>query len=89
MLNIDILDCDWMVDMAKARKLMGSKVALAGNLDPVHEIMYSTPENIKRKFREIYEEVGNPYLVNAGCEIPVGTPVENLRAFCEPISMKI
>ncbi|MHC4125942.1 MAG: uroporphyrinogen decarboxylase family protein [Planctomycetota bacterium] len=76
LLNIDILDCDWMV---------GPKVALAGNLDPVHEIMNSTPENIKRKSQAIYETVGNPYLVNAGCEIPIGTPVENLRAFCEPI----
>lgn len=88
-LDIDIIDCDWMVDMAKTRKLLGSKVALAGNLDPVHEIMRSTPENIKRKSREIYEEVGNPYLVNAGCEIPVDTPMENLRAFCEPIPMRI
>ena len=88
-LKIDILDCDWMVDMAKAREILGSKVTLAGNLDPVHAIMNSTPENIKRKFREIYEEVGNPYLVNAGCEIPVGTPIENLRALCEPIPMKI
>ncbi len=89
LLNVDILDCDWMVDMVKARKLLGSKVALAGNLDPVHEIMYSTPENIKRKSRKIYEQVGNPYLVNAGCEIPAGTPMENLRAFCEPIPMRI
>ncbi|MHC4634711.1 MAG: uroporphyrinogen decarboxylase family protein [Planctomycetota bacterium] len=89
LLNIDILDCDWMVDMAKARKLLASNVTLAGNLDPVQEIMNSTPEKIKRKSRAIYEEVGNPYLVNAGCEIPVGTPVENLRAFCEPIPMRI
>ena len=85
LLNIDIIDCDWMVDMVKAREILGTNVTLAGNPDPVHEIMYSTPENIKRRFREIYEEVGNPYLVNAGCEIPVGTPIENLRAVCEPI----
>jgi MtaA/CmuA family methyltransferase len=88
-LNIDIIDCDWMVDMAKARKLLPSNVALAGNLDPVQGIMNSVPEDIKRKSREIYEKVGNPYLVNAGCEIPVGTPVENLRAFCEPIPMRV
>jgi len=29
--------------------------------------------------------VGNPYFVNAGCEIPAGTPVENLKALCKPI----
>jgi uroporphyrinogen decarboxylase len=31
-----------------------------------------------------YESAGNPYMVNAGCEIPSGTPPENLRALCEP-----
>jgi uroporphyrinogen-III decarboxylase len=27
----------------------------------------------------------NPYMVNAGCEIPSGTPAENLKALCEPV----
>ncbi|MDA0989982.1 MAG: hypothetical protein O3A51_04445 [Verrucomicrobia bacterium] len=34
---------------------------------------------------QAYEESGNPYMVNAGCEIPSGTPAENLRALCEPV----
>jgi uroporphyrinogen decarboxylase len=32
-----------------------------------------------------YAEVGNPYMVNAGCEIPPGTPPANLKALCEPV----
>ena len=32
--------------------------------------------------RQTYEAVGNPYLVNAGCEIPSGTPPDNLLALC-------
>jgi uroporphyrinogen-III decarboxylase len=31
------------------------------------------------------DPVGNPYMVNAGCEIPSGTPEENLSALCDPI----
>jgi uroporphyrinogen decarboxylase len=50
--------------------------------------MKSTPERIQAAFRGIYEEVGNPYFVNAGCEIPAETPPENLRAVCEPIEAK-
>jgi MtaA/CmuA family methyltransferase len=84
-LGVDIIDCDWMVDMVQARKILGPGVTLTGNLDPVAEIMRSTPQRIKTKFRQIYEQVGNPYIVNAGCEVPVGTPVENLKALCEPI----
>ena len=84
-LNIDIIDCDWQVDMELARRTLGDKVTLAGNLDPVEDIMRSHPKKIREDFQTIYKKVGNPYFVNAGCEVPVGTPIENLKALCEPI----
>jgi MtaA/CmuA family methyltransferase len=84
-LRVDILDCDWMVDMKEARRLAGTAVVLTGNLDPVNAVMKSTPAKIREGFKAIYETVGNPYFVNAGCEIPLGTPPENLRALCEPM----
>ena len=79
---------DWMIDMEQARRTLGSRVTLTGNLDPVNVIMRSTPDEIKRGFREIYDKVGNSYFVNAGCEIPVGTPEANLKALCEPIPVR-
>jgi MtaA/CmuA family methyltransferase len=84
-LGIDIIDCDWQVDIINARKILGSKVTIAGNLDPVNDVMRSTPEKIHQSFRDIYNEIGNPYFVNAGCEIPPGTPIENFKALCKPI----
>ncbi len=84
-LGVDILDCDWMVDMAKAREVLGDGVTLTGNLDPVNVVMKGTPQGIRDALRGVYETVGNPWFVNAGCEIPVDTPIENLRALCEPI----
>ena len=67
------------------RRVLGPRITLTGNLDPANAVMKSTPDRIHAAFRTIYEEVGNPYFVNAGCEIPVETPIENLRAVCEPI----
>jgi len=84
-LGIDVLDVDHMVDLALVRKKVGSRVTLAGNVDPVTGIMRGTPEAIRDRVRRDYALVGNPYLVNAGCEIPPGTPAENLRALCEPV----
>ncbi len=84
--GIDILDCDWQVDVVRAREILGAGVAISGNLDPVNVIMKSTPDQIRKDFREIHRKVGNPYFVNAGCEIPRGTPFENLHALCEPIA---
>ena len=71
--------------MRHARETLGPHKVLAGNLDPVSVILRGTPDVIRREFREIYEQVGNKYMVNAGCEIPPGTPPENLRAVCTPI----
>jgi MtaA/CmuA family methyltransferase len=87
-LGIDIIDCDWQVDMEQARQELGSKVVLAGNLDPVSAVMNSQPQKIREDLKAIYKKVGNPFFVNAGCEIPVGTQEENLRALCEPLEAK-
>lgn len=84
-LAIDILDVDHMVDLAHAREVLGSRIALAGNIDPVAGVLRGSPDTIRQELRECYRKAGNPYLVNAGCEIPSGTPVENLLALCEPI----
>lgn len=87
-LGIDILDCDWMVDIVRARQIMGDKITLTGNLDPVEKVMRSTPQQIHEDFTRLYEQVGNPYFVNAGCEVPRDTPDENLAAMCKPIEAK-
>ncbi|QQE12028.1 uroporphyrinogen decarboxylase family protein [Planctomycetota bacterium] len=84
-LGVDIIDCDWMVDVVKVRELFPKNTVIAGNLDPVEGIMESTPEKIHQNFIDLYHKVGNPYFVNAGCEVPMDTPKENLQALCKPI----
>ena len=84
-LGMDICDCDWQVDMAHARRVLGDKVVLCGNLDPVAAVKDSCPGDIRSAVRNIYRSVGDPYMVGAGCEIPSGTPVRNLRALCTPV----
>jgi len=85
-LGVDILDVDHGVDMARVRNALGSQVAIAGNVNPVSMVRNATPNAIRDAVRKAYEQVGNPYIVNAGCEIPSGTPVDNLKAFCEPLA---
>jgi MtaA/CmuA family methyltransferase len=84
-LGADTLDVDHMVDMSVVRKAVGEKVVLAGNLDPVGAILEGGPDMIRKRLREIYQQVGNPYMVAAGCEVPARTPTENLKALCEPV----
>ena len=84
-LGVDVLDVDHMVSLAAVRRAVGGRVAITGNMDPVSVVMKGTPTLIKDAVRHCYEQAGNPYMVNAGCEIPAKTPLENLRALCAPL----
>jgi len=84
-LDLDIIDVDWMVDLAQMRSALGPKVVLAGNLDPAKEIRFGKPEAIKAGLHRCATEAGKPFMVCAGCEIPSATPEENLRALCDPL----
>lgn len=85
-LGIDIFDVDHMVGLAEARRALGPKVALAGNIDPVAGVRYGNPEAIREHIRRNYAEAGPPYMVCAGCEIPSGTPPKNLAVLCQPVA---
>jgi uroporphyrinogen decarboxylase len=87
-LAVDILDVDHLVDIAAVRECVGTKMILAGNLDPVASLLQGTPEAIRQKIRDTYARIGNPMIVAAGCEIPRDTPHENLRALCEPVAYR-
>lgn len=84
-LGIDIMDVDHLVDMKIVRRKLGESVVLTGNIDPANGVCFGNPASIRETILKTYKEVGNPYMVNAGCEIPSGTPEENLRALCEPV----
>lgn len=84
-LGVDIVDLDWQVDMKKAREILGKGTVLVGNLDPVNAVMKASTEQIESQIQQIYREVGNPYMVGAGCEIPKDTDYEKLKALCKPI----
>jgi len=84
-LNLDVIDVDHMVSLSEVREALGPKVAIGGNLDPVADILRGSPDTIRAKLEGCYRDAGYPFLVNAGCEIPSGTPRENLMALCQPL----
>lgn len=84
-LGVEVLDVDHMVDLRAVRAAVGPKVALTGNIDPAAGVLRGEPEAIRAKMKQCLAEAGAPYMANAGCEIPAGTPEANLLAVCEPL----
>jgi uroporphyrinogen decarboxylase len=75
----DIVDLDWMVDLRRAAEAL-SGVAVCGNLDPVAVFLQGTPEHVRGGVRRNAAAGGPRWISAAGCEIPDGTPAENLHA---------
>lgn len=84
-LNCDIVDLDWQVDLAEARRALGPRQPVVANLDPVRMVMEADPDSIRSALLALYETVENPFIAGSGCEIPPDTPEENLKALCAPI----
>lgn len=76
----EMADIDYPVSLAEARAGAGANIVLAGNLDPVRVVRDGTPESIAAALADCHRQAGRHYIVAAGCEIPRGTPAENLRA---------
>jgi MtaA/CmuA family methyltransferase len=79
-LGCDLVDIDTAVPMAEARRQMGPGQVLLGGIDPVRVLEHGTPEQVLDAVAQCHREAGARYIVGAGCEVPRGTPADNLRA---------
>jgi len=79
-LGCDLIDIDSPVSMAEARSILGEHPSLSGNLNPVRELRDSSPEGIEQNLETVRRQAGGRWIVAAGCEIPRGTPKENVLA---------
>ena len=79
-LGVDILDCDYQVDMQEAFEILGPDVIRCGNINPVL-VEERNSEEISAATKQLVDlEKDRKFILSAGCEITVNTKNENLMA---------
>jgi uroporphyrinogen decarboxylase len=81
----DALGLDWQTDIAIAKKNVGQKVALQGNLDPA--ILLSKPEAIEKEVKRILDSYGSGsgHIFNLGHGITEHTPPEHVEVMLQTV----
>ncbi len=81
----DALGLDWTTDLADARRRVGDKVALQGNMDPT--VLYASPERIRAEVKTVLESYGkgSGHVFNLGHGIHQHIDPEHAGAFIEAV----
>ncbi|AHF02428.1 uroporphyrinogen decarboxylase [Marichromatium gracile] len=81
----DALGVDWTTDLADARRMVGDRVALQGNLDPC--TLYASPERIREEVARVLESYGKGpgHVFNLGHGITPDVNPENAGAMIEAV----
>jgi uroporphyrinogen decarboxylase len=84
-IGCDCVGVDWMVDLGDARRRIGARVALQGNLDP--GALFSSPENIRAEVSAILQSygAGPGHVFNLGHGISQFTPPESVTALVQAV----
>jgi MtaA/CmuA family methyltransferase len=80
-LSIQGFEVDAKVEMTTARKLLGEKIAIKGNLDTTF-LLKQSPEEVYEATQSILRSGSfkTGIIMSPGCGVPRMTPVENLQA---------
>jgi MtaA/CmuA family methyltransferase len=82
--GVDFFDVDYQVSAREAIGLSQGRVALRGNLDPSSVFRFGDRDAVARGTAQLAQDVaGERWIMGSGCDIPPGTPTENLQAFAD------
>jgi MtaA/CmuA family methyltransferase len=77
----DGAEIDWQVDIADAKRRIGDRVTLKGNLN-TSTLVHSKPDEVYQLTKEVIAQgkPGGRFILSSGCCLGRGTPPENVDA---------
>jgi uroporphyrinogen decarboxylase len=84
-IGADCVGIDWTVDIGAARKRIGSRVSLQGNLDP--GVLFATTEVVRAEAAKVLAGfgTGNGHIFNLGHGVSQFTPPDNVAALVNAV----
>ncbi len=80
----DVISVDWQTSLSQARQILGSDVALQGNLDP--NALFTRPDVLKPIVEAMLVEGGSQgYIFNLGHGVLPKTPIENVKLVVDTV----
>jgi len=81
----DALGLDWTTDLGSARRRVGDRVALQGNLDPA--VLLTTPEVVEREVAQVLASFGSGHghVFTLGHGLSQFTPPQNVAALVDAV----
>jgi uroporphyrinogen decarboxylase len=81
----DALGIDWQTDLGAARRQVGDRVALQGNLDPM--ALFAPPAVIEKEVERVLASFGRGpgHVFNLGHGVSQHTPPEHVHALVEAV----
>ena len=85
-IGCDAVGLDWTIDLGEARRRVGDRVALQGNLDP--NVLFAAPDKIAAEAKKVLDSYGpgdTGHVFNLGHGISQFTPPDHVTALVETV----
>jgi uroporphyrinogen decarboxylase len=85
-IGCDAIGLDWAIDLGEARRRVGHRVALQGNLDP--GVLFASPDTVAAEARKVLDSYGpdiTGHVFNLGHGISQFTPPDHVTALVDAV----
>ena len=84
--GIGAFSLDNVEDLEEAKRVLGHKMGIQGNVPPVEVMKLGTPHDVLRSARECIRkgwDSPNGFTLTSGCQMPANTPEANMQALMD------
>ncbi len=85
----DCISIDNDADLEEAKRSVGDRVRLMGNVKPSEIMLLGTPDDVRRAVHECVAHAWDSskgYIVASGCSLPTDTPFANIQAMMDAVT---